>query len=155
MILPISHIFACRGTTFTKDGEQLHLSKSNRWTLFLQILVMSLCQIFQKTPYFNQKIRTEKIGLLVFLLFYNQKCCWFCLKFDHGFFFYVFFKILFIFHGFIFFIVILQVIFLALCQNHFNGFFSMMHQLESSSASVECLVDSSLIVVPAVQRWSP
>ena len=37
------------------------------------------------------------------------------------------FELLFV--GFIFFIVILQTFFVALCQNSFNGFFSMMNQI--------------------------
>ena len=40
------------------------------------------------------------------------------------------FKLLFV--GFIFFIVTLQTFFLALRQNPFNGFFSMMNQIESN-----------------------
>ena len=68
---------------------------------------------------------------------------------------YIFFKILFI--GFIFFIAILQAIFIALFLNSFNRFFSIMKQIELSSASVttwgRCFLGSSLIVVFAVQNW--
>ena len=126
--------------------ESRYTSRRGIAATILQVLVMSLCQTFQKMSYFN-----KKIGLLVFLLFNIQKCCWYSLKFYNDFH-YIVFKILFI--GFIFFIVIVQAIFVALCLNPFNRFLSIMNQIESSSASVttwgRCFLDYSLMVVLAV-----
>ena len=80
-----SHFCLSRNYVYQNWRAGAPLEKESTDT-FLQVLVMSLCQTFEKTSYFNKKIKTEKIGLLVFLLLYIQKCCWFSLKFHNGFF---------------------------------------------------------------------
>ena len=69
---------------------------------FLPILALLMCQTFQKASYFKlRKLTFYKKCLSYFLL-----VLYFC-------------------------IVILQTLFLALCQSRFSGFFSMMNQVES------------------------
>ena len=86
MILPGSCDFAYQSNfcLWRNYVYQIWMPGSPFWQeltgTFLQVLVKSLYQTFQKIYYFNKKRGTEKNGLLVFVLLYIQKCCWYSLN---------------------------------------------------------------------------